>query len=129
MTRPLNLGEPTICDMNCFFVPGHEGPHQFEPKHPEYDYCNCKDSWEHSEVLKEIRKQKKVEDMSNNVESINPLLDILKDILGSKSATPGTDINEMLEAATQLHGVFETFVKAGFTESQALVLVGGMLKA
>ena len=25
---PLDLDGPTICDMNCFYQPGHDGPHQ-----------------------------------------------------------------------------------------------------
>ncbi len=24
----MKLPDPTICDMNCFFKPGHKGPHQ-----------------------------------------------------------------------------------------------------
>jgi hypothetical protein len=27
----INLPSRTICDMNCFLPPGHEGPHQIEP--------------------------------------------------------------------------------------------------
>lgn len=40
MTKPLNLGEPTICDMNCFLPPGHEGPHQSEWKYENCSHCN-----------------------------------------------------------------------------------------
>lgn len=29
MSEALNLPAPTICDMNCFYPPGHDGPHQF----------------------------------------------------------------------------------------------------
>lgn len=34
MTKPVNLGDPTICDMNCFLEPDHLGPHQFDSKRP-----------------------------------------------------------------------------------------------
>lgn len=62
----------------------------------------------------------------------NPLLDILNSLItptNNKTATPGIDFKEMLEAATAMHSLFEVFVKAGFTEAQALVLVSGMLKS
>lgn len=28
MITPFDPGPPTICDMNCFYEPGHSGPHQ-----------------------------------------------------------------------------------------------------
>lgn len=37
--KPLNLPEPTICDMNCFLPPGHEGPHQSEWKYRPCEAC------------------------------------------------------------------------------------------
>lgn len=96
--------------------------------HPEYDYCNCQDAWEHSEVLKAPEKIKDVGNMSNNADSAtNPLLNILNDILKPKTS-PTIDTDELMQAASQLHIMFEIFVKAGFTEAQALELVGRMLK-
>lgn len=32
VAKPLNLPEPTICDMNCFLIPNHQGPHQYDPE-------------------------------------------------------------------------------------------------
>lgn len=31
MAKPLNLPEPTFCDMNCFYEPNHAGPCQYNP--------------------------------------------------------------------------------------------------
>lgn len=32
MAKPLNLPEPNICDMNCFLISSHQGPHQYDPE-------------------------------------------------------------------------------------------------
>lgn len=32
----LDLGEPTICDMNCYFAPNHAGPCQHDPARREW---------------------------------------------------------------------------------------------
>lgn len=105
--------------------------HEPIAEHPEYDYCNCKDAWEHSEVLKASGAQdnpKDVETMSDNQDtpSSNPLLNILNDILKPKTSST-VDTDELMQASVQLHSMFEVFVKAGFTEAQALELVGRML--
>lgn len=66
--------------------------------------------------------------MSNNPDSAtNPLLNILNDILKPKTS-PVINTDELAQAAAQLHTMFEVFVKAGFTEAQALELVGRVLK-
>lgn len=64
--------------------------------------------------------------MNEKKEATN-LLDMLNEILKPKMS-PVIDANELTQAATQLHSMFEIFVKAGFTEPQALELVGRMLK-
>ena len=40
MTLPFDPGPPTICDMNCFYEPGHVGPHQKWLGDP-CDYPGC----------------------------------------------------------------------------------------
>jgi hypothetical protein len=171
-------------------------------EHPNYDYCNCEDSLQHSETLKVRAKDlmltpeewclrtgirvvdpdgwnrkdyqnswntkiirddflvraasstcmawpsplydekwkheihepiKDVETMDDNQDSVttpssNPLLNILNDILKPKT-TSASAADELMQAAVQLHNMFGVFVKAGFTESQALELVGKMLKS
>lgn len=104
-------------------------------EHPSFDYCNCQDSWEHNQILRSLGEQKQIKDvetMNKKAEAAvesNPLLDILNSLITPKTASSPIDFSEMLEAATSLHKMFEVFVKAGFTESQSLVLVGGMLKS
>lgn len=34
-----NWPEPTICDMNCFLAPNHDGPHQSEWKYRTCTHC------------------------------------------------------------------------------------------
>jgi hypothetical protein len=84
---------------------------------PLYD-----EKWKH-----EIHEPIKDETVSENQDTpnSNPLLNILNDILKPKSASPA---GELMEAAVQLHNMFEVFVKAGFTEAQALELVGKVFK-
>jgi len=43
--------------------------------------------------------------------------------------TPADPITELMEGAGQMHEAFTTFVESGFTEKQALYLVGQMLCA
>lgn len=35
----INLPPRTICDMNCFLLPGHEGPHQSEWEYRPCEAC------------------------------------------------------------------------------------------
>ena len=35
----VNLPPRTICDMNCFLPPGHEGPHQSELEYHPCEAC------------------------------------------------------------------------------------------
>lgn len=124
MAVPINLPEPTICDMTCFLKPEHLGPHQFDPMrsnwvkrvqegricaacgewpevcdcpggnwtgptgethystgkpakcgtcmrawpcylptykgHPDYDDCDCKDTWEHRTFVGGVMEANKV---------------------------------------------------------------------
>lgn len=87
---------------------------------PLYD-----EKWKH-----EIHEPIKDETMSENQDtpSSNPLLNILNDILKPKTS-PTINTDELMQAASQLHVMFGIFVKAGFTEAQALELVGRMLKS
>ena len=42
----LNLRKPTICDMNCFYEPGHAGPHQKWLGDPcDVEGCTTRAKW------------------------------------------------------------------------------------
>jgi len=43
--------------------------------------------------------------------------------------SPADPLTAMAEAAVALHEVFKSYVKAGFTEAQALTLVAAMVTA
>lgn len=53
MAKSLNLPEPTICDMTCFFAPNHAGPCQYTPERAIWN----------REKMEELRK-KEIERMS-----------------------------------------------------------------
>ncbi len=73
MTRPLNLPEPNICDMNCFYPANHEGRHQFERVHPGYDDCDCVDASTHVAAIKESDMISKKEERENVFSTIVPM--------------------------------------------------------
>lgn len=87
-------------------------------EHPDFDYCNCQDAWEHTEVIRDLRtpeRAKDVELMSNQPEPVVP-------------AEPQNPISGLLESAIAMHEMFLTLVAGGFTEYQALVMVAQMIK-
>ncbi|MGH9088029.1 MAG: hypothetical protein ACRDYZ_07940 [Acidimicrobiales bacterium] len=44
MSQP--VGQSTICDMNCFYEPGHDGPHQRWLGDPcDVDGCTTPAQW------------------------------------------------------------------------------------
>lgn len=88
-------------------------------EHPNYDYCNCQDSWEHNQVLRALGEQKQTKDvelMSNTPDPVTP------------PAAPQDPISELLHSALAMHEMFLTLVQGGFTEYQALVMIAQMIK-
>lgn len=56
--RKLNLPDPTICDMNCFFAPNHAGPCQYDPARVQW---NIERNAERTQtILKEIKPMLKI---------------------------------------------------------------------
>lgn len=93
-------------------------------EHPDYDYCNCKDAWEHTQVIRRIgiardddqsTQAKDLEIMSNQPEP-------------AEQQAPQNPISELLHSALAMHEMFLTLKEAGFTEYQALVMIAQMIK-